>query len=98
MPAARFDNTDGRLRGRKGTARRLRLWTVNPYCAMCGRLTTYPAGFELDHKIPLIKKGPDTDDNLQVLCNGPTGCHLKKTAEDFGQRLAVKIGLDGFPE
>lgn len=50
---------------------------------MCGRLTNYPDGFEVDHAVPLYKGGPDTDDNLQVLCS-PSGCHDKKTLIDMG--------------
>lgn len=68
MSMRRFDNTDNRLRGAAGVARRLRLWSVSPHCAMCGTLTDYPAGFELDHRIPLFAGGEDKDSNLQVLC------------------------------
>ncbi len=97
MASAQYDNSDGRLRGRKAQARRLRLWTKSPHCARCGRLTDFPDGFQLDHKVALANKGEDTDENLQVLCIGPNGCHARKTAEDYGHRFQPTIGEDGFP-
>lgn len=98
MASAKYDSTDGRLRGRAGKARRLRLWSKDPNCARCRRLTDYPDGFHLDHKVAIINGGPDTDENLQVLCIGTNGCHAKKTAEDLGQTFKPKIGPDGWPE
>ncbi|HGW4115666.1 TPA: HNH endonuclease [Serratia marcescens] len=50
---------------------------------MCGRLTEYPHGFELDHKVALHQGGADTDENCQILCCGDEGCHLKKTKADM---------------
>jgi len=98
---ARYDNQDGRIRGRKLQERRLRLWAqAKGCCASCGTLTTFPDGFQLDHKVPLFKAGPDTDANCQVLCvtvKGRVGCHDRKTADDMGQKLQVAIGDDGFP-
>lgn len=38
---------DTRITGWKLQSRRKRLWLANPCCAMCGRLTEYPYGFEL---------------------------------------------------
>ena len=81
MPAQRFDNSDGRLRGRAGQARRLRIWSANPNCADCGSLTAYPKGFQVDHRIPLFKNGEDVDGNLQVLC---LPCHDKKSTIEKG--------------
>ena len=75
------------MAGRKLQARRLRIWGKDPYCVECGKLTLYPAGFELDHKVPLHQGGADTDENCQVLCNGPDGCHERKTARDMGYRF-----------
>lgn len=99
MLGARYDNTDGRLRGRKLQATRLRIWSQDPHCAMCRDLVAYPAGFELDHKQAVHKDGSNDDDNLQVLCcgSGSNECHAKKTAQDMGHREPVRIGLDGFP-
>lgn len=92
--AARYDNKDGRLRGRRGQARRLRIWSQDPHCAECGKLTVYPKGFQVDHRIPLFKGGEDADSNLQVLCSGANGCHDRKTAIEKGADLAVSF----FPE
>ena len=91
---AKFDNQDGRLRGAKGVARRLRIWSANPFCAMCGRLTDYPFGFNVDHIIPLHKGGKDEDENLQILCS-PRGCHDIKTAKDMGFKEGPKFDADG---
>lgn len=96
--AAQFDNTGGRLSGRRAQARRLRVWALDPYCASCQTLTNYPDGFELDHMMPLFKGGEDIEANLQVLCSGPNGCHARKTNADRGHRQKAAIGLDGWPE
>jgi 5-methylcytosine-specific restriction protein A len=90
--AAKFDNTDGRLRGAAGVARRLRIWTKSPYCAMCGRLTDYPDGFQVDHIVPLFKGGLDEDENLQVLDHE---CHDKKTLADMGAKERTKFDQNG---
>ncbi len=72
-----------RITGWKLQARRKRLWSANPCCAMCGRLTEYPNDFELDHKVALHQGGEDTDSNCQILCCGADGCHRKKTNDDM---------------
>ncbi|KAF1005464.1 MAG: hypothetical protein GAK28_03216 [Luteibacter sp.] len=41
--------------------------------------------FELDHKVALVRGGADTDENCQVLCTGPDGCHHRKTQVDLGR-------------
>jgi len=92
MATQRYDNTDGRLRGRKGTARRLRLWTKSPYCAHCKTLTNYPDGFQGDHVIPLHKGGEDDESNMQVLC---LPCHDKKTLKDMGFQPRTEFTTDG---
>lgn len=84
--------SDQRIAGRRGQQRRLKLWTTDPCCAKCGRLTDYPRGFELDHKVRLADGGPDTEANLQVLCvwfddaGLKRGCHAEKTATEAGAR------------
>lgn len=90
--AARFDDSDGRLRGRALQARRLRKWTeAGGLCATCGGLTEYPKGFELDHRVPLFKGGPDTEDNLQILCIED---HLIKSISEREEGMAAA----NFPE
>jgi 5-methylcytosine-specific restriction enzyme A len=72
-----------RISGRPLQRRRMRLWANDPHCKGCGRVVSYPNGFELDHIVPLHKGGPDTDHNLQVLCCGPGSCHEAKTRDDL---------------
>lgn len=74
---------DTRITGWRLQERRKRLWSANPSCAMCGRLTEYPHGFELDHRVALHLGGEDSDDNCQILCCGADGCHRKKTNADM---------------
>jgi 5-methylcytosine-specific restriction endonuclease McrA len=77
--------SEKRMAGRKLQERRLRVWSRDPHCARCGRLTSFPSGFDLDHRVPLHQGGEDTEANCQVLCNGPDGCHRTKTDEDAGR-------------
>jgi 5-methylcytosine-specific restriction enzyme A len=82
--------SEQRMAGRKLQTRRLRMWTQSPFCAACGRLTDWPSGFELDHRVRLADGGKDTEDNCQVLCvyvdptGAKAGCHAKKTAREGG--------------
>lgn len=71
-----------RTTGRKLQDRRLKVWSRDPHCAHCGKLCDFPSGFELDHKLPLFLGGEDTEENTQVLCSGPDGCHASKTAAE----------------
>lgn len=88
-----YDNTDGRLRGRKLQATRLRIWAASGgLCARCRRLTAYPHGFELDHKQALHKDGSNDDENMQVLC---PPCHQVKTAQDCGYKERAKFDEQG---
>lgn len=82
-----YRSRERRTTGRKLQDRRLKLWTESPNCAHCGRFVMFPNGFELDHINPLFKGGEDVESNCQILCNGPEGCHEKKTKQDLaGQR------------
>lgn len=96
-----YDNSDGRLIGRKLQAARLRIWAQDPHCAMCRKLVAYPRGFELDHKQALFKEGSNDDDNMQVLCvertqdGVKTGCHVDKTAEDLGYAKRAAFDSNG---
>lgn len=73
-----------RITGTTLQARRKRCWIrAEAKCERCGIVVAYPHGFELDHRIPLWQGGPDTEDNCQVLCIGPQGCHEAKTREDM---------------
>lgn len=86
------DVSERRITGRALQDRRLRIWSRDPRCAHCGKLVSYPEGFELDHVIPLFRGGQDTDDNCQVLCveyiikdgqQVKVGCHSTKTVQDL---------------
>ena len=81
-----------RISGRALQALRLRIWLINPHCAMCGHLTKYdhPSTFDLDHVLALDNGGDNADSNMQILCNGPDECHEIKTAHDLGHVGAIK--------
>lgn len=83
-----------RITGRALQARRARVWSRDPHCAMCGKLVSFPDGFELDHKVSLYVGGEDTEVNCQCLC---PDCHRTKTNQDIGYKPKPFIGLDGFP-
>lgn len=80
---------ENRMTGRALQARRLRIWTRNPRCACCDRLTVFPHGFELDHIVPLFQGGQDTDENTQVMCvewladGTKAGCHVEKSSKEM---------------
>ena len=59
-------------------------------CPLCGR-AKYNDDFELDHIEPLAKGGPDTDDNIQMIC-GP--CNRRKGA--LPHHVAFPDALPGF--
>lgn len=88
---ARAEAPNGRITGRRLQERRLRLWTKSPNCAQCNCLTTYPDGFELDHIVPLLFSGKDTDENCQILCGA---CHRIKSVGEG----SVFGGATPFPE
>jgi 5-methylcytosine-specific restriction endonuclease McrA len=84
-----------RLRGRALQRQRERIWLRDHgVCARCGRVTTFPSGFELDHKVALANDGTNDDDNMQILHHE---CHEAKTNEDLGYEPKVAIGADGWP-
>lgn len=99
MAAARFDNSDGRIRGRALQARRLRKWTAaDGQCAKCGCLTAFadprtnPKGFHLDHIAMFDKSRDDREENTQVLC---VPCHDKKTQVDMGHQDRLTFSASG---
>jgi 5-methylcytosine-specific restriction protein A len=86
-----------RLRGRAGQEQReRRLKRTNYFCEDChaeGRVATLAK--VVDHIIPLIKGGPDTDENTRNLCDEH---NAKRTAEQFGFKAPVQArGIDGWP-
>lgn len=84
-----------RLRGRKAVSqRKRRLQRTNYLCEMCIAEGHIRLATVVDHKIPLSKGGPDTDDNTRNLCDEH---NRKVTAEQFGYRTPQTIGKDGWP-
>lgn len=77
-----------RIRGDAWMATRRRILLRDGYtCRCCGivRLDN-----EVDHIIPLEQGGSNDDDNLQVLCGGPSGCHTLKTASEAKARAGAR--------
>ena len=92
-----------RLRGRAAVAqRRRRLARTNGLCERCtgqGRwkgkgLNRVSEATVVNHIIPLAHGGSDEDANTENLC---APCDLIVTAEQFGHRKRVTIGVDGWP-
>lgn len=54
----------------------------------------YIAADVVDHTKPLALGGEDVCDNTRNLCDAH---HTKRTAEQFGHRLKIEIGKDGWP-
>lgn len=80
--------SERRITGRRLQSRRLEMWSANPHCVECGRWVVFPAGFELDHIVPLGEGGEDTEANCQILCldspdGAVIGCHRRKTNRDL---------------
>lgn len=84
-----------RLRGHKGVAqRKRRMLRTNWLCEHCQAKGLMRKADVVDHVVPLAHGGPDTDDNTRNLC-GP--CHVEATADQFGYKKRLEIGLDGWP-
>lgn len=87
-PAHRWD-TDRRpdvtrLSGRANQARRLRLFSQEPFCRTCARQGRTTVAVIADHVIPLAESGATVDDPqdlslLQPLCQA---CSDAKTAQE----------------
>lgn len=52
-------------------------------CAGCGLIRM---DHDCDHVIPLEQGGSNEDDNLQLLCSGPDGCHARKSKAEAKER------------
>lgn len=85
-----------RLRGHAGVAqRKRRLARTNGLCEWCLAQGIARLADVVDHIVPLGRGGSDDDENTRNLCDDH---HRDATAEQFGQRMKVRIGLDGWPE
>ncbi len=74
--------------------RRVRWLRANPLCAACLMRGISTPATEVDHVIPLFKRGADNESNFQSLC-GP--CHKAKSAKERGYKAKPLIGVDGWP-
>lgn len=83
-----------RLQGRRAVERRRRFLRRHPFCVQCLASGVVSAGEEVDHVVPILKGGADTEENMQTLCRE---CHEKKTRDDLGWRLGVGSDLNGMP-
>lgn len=83
-----------RLRGRKAVTQRKRRLRDEPLCRDCKEKGIITASTVPDHIVPLAHGGTDDDSNIRCLCQP---CHDARTAEQFGHRKRVVIGLDGWP-
>jgi 5-methylcytosine-specific restriction protein A len=75
-----------RLRGRAAVERRKRWLEAHPLCVECEKEGRVSAATVPDHFVPLWKGGPDTDSNLQSLCNAH---HDEKSAQEAKERGAL---------
>lgn len=93
-----------RLRGRKGQEQReRRLKRTNGLCERClginrweGKTKTsrVEVATVVNHIVPLAHGGSDEDENTENLCRP---CDIIVTAEQFGHKNKVSIGIDGWP-
>lgn len=92
-----------RLRGRKAVAQRIRrLRSTKGLCERCLGLNRWKGkgtgrtevATVVNHIIPLAHGGSDEDENTENLCRA---CDLYVTAEQFGHKHRVSIGVDGWP-
>lgn len=79
--------SSNRIAGRELQRIRWRLWTANPHCVDCARLTHYPDGFEVDHDVALELGGKDTAENRRLRC---PECHAAKTRQDNAAARAAR--------
>ena len=85
-----------RLRGRKAVeVRKRRLQRTNGLCEDCLDCGATKPATVVDHIVPLALGGSDEDENTRNLCDYH---HDLRTAEQFGHKLKVRIGIDGWPQ
>jgi 5-methylcytosine-specific restriction protein A len=84
-----------RLRGRAGQAqRKRRLARTGGLCEHCLKEGRAVPATVVNHKVPLIHDGPDTDENTENLCRPHD---LEVTAKQFGFKHIPETGEDGWP-
>lgn len=87
-----------RLRGRAGQKQRQRrLDRTNGLCERCAEEGITRLAKVVNHKVPLIHGGPDTDENTENLCKRHDD---EATAKQFGFKAPIEakgIGRNGRP-
>lgn len=85
-----------RLRGTGGVEQRLRrLRRTHGLCEDCLAEDRTKVAVVVDHIRPLALGGSDEDENTRNLCKRH---HDDRTAEQFGHKRKVSVGLDGWSE
>jgi 5-methylcytosine-specific restriction endonuclease McrA len=74
---------------------RAELLRLEPLCRICLASNRVTAAAHVDHIVPTAKGGALLDPmNCRPLC---VECHKDVTNAQFGKRVRVTIGLDGWP-
>jgi 5-methylcytosine-specific restriction protein A len=68
---------------------------TNWLCEDCDKEGRVIPANVVDHIKPLALGGSDRDENTRNLCKAH---HAKRTAEQFGHKSKVSIGVDGWPQ
>lgn len=83
--------------------KRMKLWTENPYCFVCGKLIPEFGKSTLEHIIPKSKGGSNAINNLAVshrICNLIKGNHLNpadwKFTEKWSEEKILRTPMDDF--
>ena len=82
-----------RTTGKKWQRMRSIVLKEEPLCRICDGKGQVTPSAEVDHIVPLARKGTDNRDNLQGVC---IECHKAKTAVENGYQIRKTIGLDGY--
>lgn len=91
----RLSSEGKRIRGSKGVAiRTRRLARSKGLCEHCLPKGKVRLATIVNHIIPLAHGGEDVDENTENLCKP---CDDIVTAAEFGHRIKVEIGADGWP-
>lgn len=85
-----------RLRGRRAVeVRARRMARTHGYCEHCEAKGIYGVkATVVNHKIPLARGGPDTDENTENLC---PECDRRVYSKQFGTKYRPQIAPDGWP-
>ncbi len=92
----RLSSEGKRIRGSKGVAiRKRRLARTKGLCEHCQAKGKVRLATIVNHIKPLAHGGQDVDENTENLC---TSHNDVVTAAEFGHRMKIEIGADGWPK